>query len=160
MLTGREDIIRAITKALAHEKGTKEFYSYAASKAKEAQVKDTFIALCDMEMRHMQYFDFLYLAVTEERDLLGYKEFSRNITSTHIESGTPLAKAEKLFDEKEVKTSRDALRLALSIEGRAHALYKSLAETAEDQEVKVIFEEMMAQELKHIEYLKDLEKLV
>lgn len=160
MLTGKEDIIRAITEALALEKGTKEFYAYAASKAKEGQVKDTFIALKDMEMRHMQYFDFLYLAVTEERDLLGYKEFSRNITATHIESGSPLAKAQKLFDEKEVKSGKDALRLALSIEGKAHAMYRSLAEKAQDIEVKVIFEEMMAQEQKHIEYLKDLEKIV
>lgn len=86
MLTGKEDIIRAITEALSLEKGTRDFYAYIAAKT-GGQVGEAFNALRDMELRHMQYFDFLYLAVTEERDLLGYKKFSKNITAIHVESG-------------------------------------------------------------------------
>lgn len=160
MLTGKEDAIRAITKALGLEKGTKVFYEFAASKAKEGPVKETFLALRDMEMRHMQYFDFLYLAITEERDLLGYKEFSRNVTATHVESGRSIADAVKLFDEREIKSGTDAIKIALSIEGRSHAMYKDLAEKSEDPEVKVLFEEMMEQEKRHIEYLRNIENKV
>lgn len=158
MLTGKEDIVRAITEALALEKGTREFYQFAASKVKDKSAKDIFSVLRDMEERHMRYLDFLYLAVSEDRDLLGYKDFSSSVTATHIESGVSASDAVKLFEEQEIKTAKDALKVAFRIESQAHGLYMKLAETAADPEVTVIFEEMVAQELKHVEYLKELEK--
>ena len=160
MLTGKEDIVRAITEALALEKGTREFYHFASSKVNNKSAKDIFSVLRDMEERHMRYLDFLYLAVSEDRDLLGYKDFSSSVTATHIESGASARDAVNLFEEQEIKTAKDALKVAFRIEGQAHGLYMKLAETATDPEVKVIFEEMVAQELKHVEYLKDLEKNV
>ena len=159
MMTGKEDIIRAITEALALEKGTREFYRHASAQAK-GDAREIFAVLRDMEERHMRYLDFLYLSLSEDKDIMGYKDFSSKVTATHIESGATVGEAMKLFDEQDVKTNKDALKLAFQIEGKAHTLYKKLAESASDPEVKVIFEEMVDQELKHVEYLKDLEKKV
>ena len=112
MLTGKEDIVRAITEALALEKGTREFYQFAATKVSNKSARDIFSVLRDMEERHMRYLDFLYLSVSEDRDLLGYKDFSSSVTATHIESGVSARDAMKLFEEQEIKTAKDALKVA------------------------------------------------
>jgi rubrerythrin len=157
-MSGREEIVKAITEAYAMEKGTKEFYAYAASKSRGNTAGEIFGALRDMEDRHARYFDFLYISLMEGRDLLGYKEYTSRVTATHVESLRSLAEAKKLFDPGEVRSSSDALKLALAIEDKAFALYRDLAEKAVDGSAKAIFEEMAAQEQKHTDYLRDLEK--
>jgi rubrerythrin len=157
-MSGREETVKAITEAYAMEKGMKEFYAYAASKSRGNTAGEIFGALRDMEDRHVRYFDFLYISLMEGRALLGYKEYTSKVTATHVESLRSLAPANKLFDPGEVTSSSDALKLALTIEDKASALYRQLAEKAVDGPVKAIFEEMAAQELKHIDYLRDLEK--
>ena len=47
MLSGKEDIVRAITEALALEKGTREFYHFAASKVNNKSAKDIFSVLSE-----------------------------------------------------------------------------------------------------------------
>lgn len=157
-MSGREEIIVAITEAYAMEKGTKEFYAYAASKSRGNTAGEIFGALRDMEDRHARYFDFLYISLMEGRDLLGYKEYTSRVTATHVESLRSLAPAKQLFDPGAVTSNVNALKLAFTIEDKASALYRQLAEKAVDGSVRAIFEEMASQEQKHIDYLKDLER--
>jgi len=44
----------------------------------------------------------------------------------------------------------------MEIEGKAYNLYRKLSQDAEDTNAKVVFKEMMDQEVKHVEYLKKL----
>lgn len=48
------------------------------------------------------------------------------------------------------------LTLALEMERRAHNLYKTLSEKADDANTRAFMKEMMHGEEKHIEYLKQL----
>ena len=49
-----------------------------------------------------------------------------------------------------------ALTIAMEIEGKAYNLYHKFSQDAKDTNAKVIFREMMEQEVKHVEYLKKL----
>ncbi len=44
----------------------------------------------------------------------------------------------------------------MEIEGKAYNLYRKLSQDAADTNTKVVFKEMMDQEVKHVNYLKDL----
>ena len=59
MLTGKEDLLQALVEAYIMEKGTKEFYTLAASRWGAAAQKG-FTALADWEGRHMAYIQSLY----------------------------------------------------------------------------------------------------
>ena len=48
------------------------------------------------------------------------------------------------------------MRIAMETEGKAYSLYRRLSEEAPDSNAKVVFKEMMEQELKHIDYLKKM----
>ncbi len=148
----------AVTEALALEKGLREFYAFVASRAKGTVAKEMFEALRDMEDRHLRYLDFLYRAASEGRELMGYRDFSSKIAATHVESSVKVPPGPKLFDEKALKSNRDAVAHAHTLEARAQDLYRRLAEKSADAGEKAIFEEMVSQETRHSDYLKDLEK--
>ena len=46
----------------------------------------------------------------------------------------------------------------MNIEAKAYNFYKGLAAKAQDDQTKVIFEEMMAQETKHLNEIKAMRK--
>jgi len=51
---------------------------------------------------------------------------------------------------------KGALIFALEMEGKAYNLYRKLSAETSDSNARVVFEEMMGQEVKHIDYLKNL----
>jgi rubrerythrin len=54
------------------------------------------------------------------------------------------------------KDERGALNLALKMEGKAYNLYHNLSEKAADSNARVVFKEMVEQEITHIDYLKKM----
>jgi len=48
----------------------------------------------------------------------------------------------------------------MTIEAKAYNFYKGLAAKAQDDQTKVIFEEMMAQETKHMDQLNAMKKKI
>ncbi len=158
MIRGEEDLREAIIEAYSLEKGTREFYDFASSKALTELARDTFRKLRDWEESHMHYLEFLYKSLQGETEPVSYEEFSRRIPATHTEEGIPLAEAAGLFDGRDFIDDTEPIILALEIEGRAYNLYRRLSDSAEDPNAKVIFTEMMSQEEKHINSLRDLKK--
>ncbi len=157
MPTGKEDLLQALVEAFIMEKGTKEFYAQAAAKS-QAAAKKTFADLAEWEARHMAYIQSLYQSILDDRELEEFSEFSRKTPAPVTESGIPVKDLEKRIETHEIKDERDALNLALGIEAKAHKLYQGLAEKAVDTGTRVIFEEMMAQEVQHLEHLNALRK--
>ena len=157
MLTGKEDLLQALVEAYIMEKGTKEFYALAASKS-GAAAKKSFEALADWEHRHMAYIQSLYQSIMDDRELVEFEEFSRKVPSPAAEGGMLVKDLEKKIEKYNVQSEKDALSLAVNIEAKAFNLYKGLAARAQDQETKVIFEEMMAQETKHLDEIKAMQK--
>jgi rubrerythrin len=74
------------------------------------------------------------------------------------ESGMPVKDLEKKIEAFAVRNEKDALSLAVNIEAKAYNLYKGLAARAQDNAAKVIFEEMMAQETKHMDEINAMKK--
>ena len=156
MMTGKEDLLRALIEAYLMEEGTHNFYSGAAEKAVNPEAKKMFAELSDWEERHMNYIQYLYLAIDDDRNIQGFMDFSERADAPVTEAGIPVKELEAKLEEYTFVDDEDALRLALQIEGKAYNLYRKLSEKASDSNARVVFKEMMEQELKHIEYLKKM----
>jgi rubrerythrin len=153
MLTGKEDLLQALVEAYIMEKGTKEFYGQAASKSGSAEAKKSFADLAAWENKHMTYIQSLYQSILDDRELEEFNTFSKKAPATVSEGGMPVKDLEKRIEKYAVKNEGDALSLAMNIEAKAYNFYKGLAAKAQDDQAKVIFEELMAQETKHLEQL-------
>lgn len=160
MLTGKEDLLQALVEAYIMEKGTKEFYAQAAAKSSAAEAKKSFADLAAWENKHMIYIQSLYQSILDDRELEEFNTFSAKAPTTVSEGGMPVKDLEKRIEKYAVKSEGDALSLALGIEAKAYNFYKGLAAKAQDDQAKVIFEELMAQETKHLEQLNVMKKKI
>ncbi|MEK6742271.1 MAG: ferritin family protein [Nitrospirota bacterium] len=160
MLTGKEDLLQALVEAYIMEKGTKEFYAQAVSKSNAAEAKKSFADLAAWENKHMIYIQSLYQSILDDRELDEFSAFSKKAPAAIAEGGMPVKDLEKRIEKYTVQNEGDALSLAIGIEAKAYNFYKGLAAKARDDQAKVIFEEMMAQETKHMEQLNAMKKKV
>ncbi len=158
MVTGKEDLLRSLIEAFLMEKGTHEFYSTAAQKALSTEAKAAFKELTDWEEKHMEYIQFLYLSIQDDRDVEHFEEFKKMAEAPVTEGGIPVKELEARIEKSAFLDDMGALILALEIEGKAYNLYRSLSEKAVDGNARVVFKEMMGMELSHIDYLKKLRK--
>ena len=154
MLTGKEDLMKAIVEAYAMEKGLRDFYNYAKDRSETEAVQNMFGRLREWEVTHMEYLAFLHRAIEGDMELKTFDRFAQNLKPGHMESGIPVSEAEVLFRPEECTTEKAALDIALRIEGKAYNMYRKLSESAEDSNARVVFKDMMAQEQKHIDALR------
>lgn len=156
MMTGKEDLLRALIEAYLMEKGTRTFYSNAALKAAQSEAKKMFAELSDWEGRHMDFIQYLYQAFEGDRDIKGFEDFKEKADAPVTESGIPAKELEAKPEEYDFVDDEGAMKLALEMEGKAYNLYRKLSEEASDSNARVVFKEMMEQEAKHIAYLKKM----
>lgn len=160
MVSGKEDLLRALIEAYLMEKGTHEFYATASSKAVNAEARKTFDDLSAWEERHMEFIRYLYQSIEDDRDVEGFERFKDKTPSPVTEAGIPVKDLEERIERYSFVDDLGAVNLALEIEGKAFNFYKKLAEGASDSNAGVVFREMMEQEVKHVEYLKEMRKKV
>jgi len=158
MLTGKEDLLQALVEAFIMEKGTREFYTLAAAKSESNRAQNAFRELSKWEEQHMAYIQSLYQSVLDDRELEEFAAFSGNVAAPAVESSIPAKELVRQIETYTVKDERDALALAMNIEAKSYNLYKQLATRAGDREARVIFEEMMNQETKHLNQLNALKQ--
>ncbi len=156
MINGKEDVLQALIEAFLMEKGTREFYSLAAAKSKGPAAKDAFESLSKWEQKHMDYIQFLYQSLMEDKELRTFEEFRNKADAPLTEAGIPVKALESKIEEHEFTDDMKALTLAMEIEGKAYNLYRKLSEDASDANARIVFNEMMEQEIKHVDYLKNL----
>ena len=156
MVTGKEDLLRSLIEAFLMEKGTHEFYSKAATKAVSEEARSTFRELTDWEEKHMEYIQFLYLSLQDDRDIEHFEEFKKKAEAPVTEGGIPVKDLETKIEDSVFLDDMGALIVALEIEGKAYNLYWHLSQKAVDENARVVFKEMMDMELSHIDYLKKL----
>lgn len=156
MLTGKEDLLQSLIEAYLMEKGTREFYADAARKVVNGHAKAAFTELSAWEEKHMDYIQSLYLSIFDDRDIEGFEKFSRRSAAPLTEGGIPVKDLESKIERHSFIDDTGALIVALEIEGKAYNLYRRMSEQAADNNAKVVFKEMMEQELVHIDYLKKM----
>ena len=154
MLTGREDLLQALVEAYMMEKGTWEFYTQASEKTNMPEAKKTFQKLCGWEERHMDYIRSLYEAVMDSREMKSFEDFKNTTKAEMTEAGIPIADLESNIEKYTIKDQMGALTLAMETEGKAYNLYRRFHQDAEDSNARIVFKEMMEQEVRHVEYLK------
>jgi rubrerythrin len=158
MVTGKEDLLMSLIEAFLMEKGTHEFYDKTATKSISPEARDTFRQLSSWEEKHMEYIEFLYLSLQDDRDLERFQDFKNKAEAPVTEGGIPVKDLERRVEESVFLDDMGALIMALEIEGKAYNLYRNLSEKAADTNARVVFKEMMDMELEHISYLKELRK--
>ncbi|MFO0753748.1 MAG: ferritin family protein [Thermodesulfovibrionales bacterium] len=158
MVTGKEDLLQALVEAFLMEKGTKEFYLYAAKKAAGREAREMFSELSCWEDGHMGYVQYLYRALQDDREMQTFEEFRERSAAPDTEAGIPVKDLKETVEEYDFVDEKEALVVALEIEGKAYTLYRTLSETAADSNARVVFREMMEQEKKHIGFLNELRK--
>jgi rubrerythrin len=156
MMTGKEDLLRALVDAYLMEKGTHVFYTDAAEKAVKPEAKKMFAELSDWEERHMEFIEYLYQAFEDDRDIKGFKDFAERSDAPVTESGIPVKELEAHIEKYIFVDEEGAISFALNMEGKAYNLYRKLSDEASDSNARVVFKEMMEQEVKHIDYLKKM----
>jgi len=143
------------------EKGTKEFYSQASDKVANQEAKNTFKELSEWEKQHMDFIQFLYQSILDEKEIKSFKEFKNKAEAPFTEAGIPVKDLEVKIEKYNIADEKQALTLAMEIEGKAYNLYRKFSQSAKDTNAQIVFREMMKQELKHIDYLKQLrQKLI
>ena len=156
MVTGKEDLLMSLIEAFLMEKGTHEFYEKAATKAISHEARNTFKDLSSWEEKHMEFIEFLYLSLQDDRDLERFEAFKKKAVAPVTEGGIPVKDLESKVEESVFLDDMGAMIMALEIEGKAYNLYRNLSEKAADGNARVVFKEMMDMELDHISYLKEL----
>jgi rubrerythrin len=156
MITGKEDLLQSLIEAYLMERGTQEFYSHAAERALNSEAKKTFKELSEWEGRHMDFLQFLYQSIQDNRDMKTFEEFKKRADAPVTEAGIPVKELELRLEEYSFIDDTGALTMALEIEGKAYNLYRRLSKNAVDANAKIVFNEMMEQEARHIDYLKRL----
>jgi rubrerythrin len=156
MVTGKEDLLQSLVEAFLMEKGTREFYSWASEKALDPEAKNTFNDLSAWEETHVEFIQFLYLAIQDDRDVEKFEDFKKRTDAPFTEGGIPVKDLESRLEQYDYIDDMGALIMALEIEGKAFNLYRKMSEKASDSNAVVVFKEMMDQELKHIDYLKKM----
>jgi rubrerythrin len=156
MAFGKEDLLQSLVEAFLMEKGTGEFYKEAARKAKDDQAAQMFRELESWEEKHMDFIQHLHQSITGDQEVRSFEEFKERSEAPITEAGISVADMEKKMDQYAVTDDLGALTLALEIEGKAYNMYRKLAESAEDNNAAVVFKGMMEEEVKHINYLKDM----
>jgi len=89
-ITDKGDLLQAIIEAFLMEKRTKEFYSYAPERSIHSEAKNTFKELSEWEKQHMDFIQFLYQSIQDDREMKSFEEFKNKTESTFTEAGIPV----------------------------------------------------------------------
>lgn len=156
MTTGKENLLQSLLEAYLMEKGTREFYARAADSCSVPDARRTFEELSAWEGKHMDFLQYLYQAIMEDRDIKGFHDFRDKSSAPVVEGGIPVKDLEDELEKTPITGEMDAVTMALGIEGKAYALYWKLSKTAGDSNARIVFKSMMQQEIDHINYLKEM----
>jgi rubrerythrin len=104
----------------------------------------------------MDFIQYLYQEIQDDRDIKGFEDFKDKTDAPVTEAGIPVKELETRLEKYDFVDDKGALQFALEMEGKAYNLYRRLSGQPSDSNARVVFEEMMDQERKHINYLKSL----
>jgi rubrerythrin len=157
MITEKSDLLQAMIEAFVMEKGSNEFYVEAADRAREEEARKAFGQLAAWEREHMDYLQFLYQSIRDERETVSFEDFEHKVRPETVEGAIPKKYLEEKIDQEySFLDDLGALAAALEIEGKAYAFYNRLSGAVEDANTKAFMKDMMRWEEGHIKYLKSL----
>lgn len=155
MPTDKGELLDAMIKAYAMEKGTRKFYERAAEAAYEEAARLGFAELARREGEHMDYIRHLYQAITAGRELMSIGEF-RKAGPGAPEGFPPPPETGEWIEEYSFVNELGAIMEALKMEAGSYAFYDDILKKTKEPATRALIEGLKDLEEGHIKYLKDL----
>ncbi len=160
MIKADEGLLQALMDVYMMEKGIHQFYEEVSGKARNKDARKAFADLAAWEEEHERYVQYLYQGLMEDWDIISFEDFSKRVKPEIAEGGMPLKELRGKIDEFTYLDDGGAIDFALKVEAKEYALYRKLSSKANDTNMKVLFENFMEWEQKHIEYLQKLKQKI
>lgn len=136
------------------EKGTKKFYSEAASELKDSEAIRLFQELAAAEKRHQESLHRMYLELSGKREDPNFPGSVLPAASTpdYMEGGVEVAKA---LGWIRGKSPEEILEFALSLEVNAYDLHLKMEQRMADARAKRMFAHIADEEKEHLNRLQE-----
>ncbi|NIS61431.1 MAG: DUF2202 domain-containing protein [Proteobacteria bacterium] len=153
LIEGNETPEEVLSLAYGLEKGAHRFYGTLAEQSKDSDTRDLFERLAKAEIRHQETIWEKYNTLTG--DGMTREAFEDGIVAETMEGGK--SPDQVLADHPDwIRSSRDALELAMSLEIDALDLYLRMAQKSQNEEAKPVFYALVKEEKEHLRRLGEL----
>ncbi len=153
LIEGNETPEEVLSLAYGLEDGAHRFYGNLAKKSKDSDTRDLFEKLAKAEIRHKESIWEKYTALTG--DGTTREAFENGVVAETMEGGK--SPDQVLADHPDwIRSSRDALELAMSLETDALDLYLRMAQRSQNEEAKTVFYALVKEEKEHLRRLGEL----
>ena len=129
------------------EMGLRDFYLSMQAKVSREAAKSLFGKLAEIELNHEERLVELYKDVTG--NALTITEFTEKIAEPAMEGGLTTEDYLQLYNVDQ-ESELEILSLAMAIEAQAYDLYLRAAEKSDDEETRLVLQQIAADENSHI----------
>lgn len=153
LFSGKEDPEAVLKIAYSLEQGLRDFYLIMEKEASLSRVKDLFLKLSDIEVKHQMS---IYLAYNDIHGAdVGKDEFEKMVEKKSMEGGLSTREYLQLFNP-DLNIETEVISLAMSIEAQALDLYLRVSKKISHPESKQIVLKIAEEEKIHLESLGKL----
>jgi len=153
LLTGKESIEETLVGAYSLEAGLRDFYLSMIEKVRQADIKDLFQKLSDIEILHQDRIFNEYLQVSGRQ--VNREDFENDLVVNAVEGGMTTDEYVRMY-QPDWESAVDIISLAMSIEAQALDLYTRASERSEDPRSKDALKKIAEEERAHLEQLGKL----
>jgi rubrerythrin len=153
LLTGKESIEETLVGAYSLEAGLRDFYLSMIEKVRQADIKDLFQKLSDIEILHQDRIFNEYLQVSGKQ--VNREDFENDLVVNAVEGGMTTDEYVQMY-QPDWESAVDIISLAMSIEAQALDLYTRASERSEDPRSKDALKKIAEEERVHLEQLGKL----
>lgn len=153
LFKGKDDPIDILKVAYSMEKGLCEFYLTLEKETEDKRVKELFINLSKIEIKHQMYVLSAYNKIADEN--LKKDEFESMINERSLEGGLSTGEYLDLFNP-DLNSESEVISLAMSIEAQALDLYQRLSFKIKNLDSKNVINKIADEEQAHLTSLGKL----
>ncbi len=145
-----EDILKV---AYSLEQGLRDFYFSMADQSEYPKVKDLFVKLSEIEVKHQELIFLAYcnIAVAD----MDRAAFEKTVEKDALEGGMTTREYLDLF-QPDLSSPIEVVSLAMSIEAQALDLYQRVSQSLKNTNSKKIVQQIANEEKAHLESLGKL----
>jgi rubrerythrin len=153
LFTGKESTEETLVAAYSLEAGLRDFYLSMIEKVKQADVKNLFQKLSDIETLHQERIFDEYLQVSGKK--VSREAFENDLVINAVEGGLTTEEYVQMF-QPDWESAVDIISLAMSIEAQALDMYTRASERSADSRSAEALKKIAEEERVHLEQLGKL----
>jgi rubrerythrin len=153
LLTGKESIEETLIAAYSLEAGLRDFYLSMIEKVRQADIRNLFRKLSEIEILHQDRIFNEYLQVSGRQ--VSREAFDNDLVVKAVEGGLTTDEYVQML-KPDWESAVDVISLAMSIEAQALDLYTRAAERSEEARSQEALKKIAEEERVHLEQLGKL----